>query len=128
MTYADYKSQQVDTDDLKLFFAFSIKQFDEGLAGINKKFNTNLEVKDLVASIGGMVGVKEDISEFFRRINEKNKKIPELFSAQDVYDYEFGNHECDYVCDDKEAINIVVEFFGTGLAKKVKRKYGYAEI
>jgi len=128
MTYEDYKKQQVNTDDLKIFFAFSNKQFDENLAVLNKKFNTNLEAKDLVSAFGGMVGVKEDITEFLNRIDEKNKKIPELFSPQEVYDYEFGNYECGYVCNDEEAIKIAAEYFGADTAKKIKRKYGYAEI
>jgi uncharacterized protein YutD len=128
MTYSEYKKQNVNTEDLKIFFAFSDEQFDEGLADINKKFDTKLNTKDLVGAFGGMVGVKEDITGFFKRISEKNDKIPELFTAQEVYDYEFGNYECGYVCDDEEAIKIVVDLFGTNAAKKVKRKYGYSKI
>ena len=128
MTYSEYKKQKINDNDLKFFFAFGDEQFEKGLIELNKKFNTNLTAKDLVAGFGGMVGVKEDIIEYFNRIDENHKKIPELFSAQDVYDYEFGNYECDYVCDDEEAINIVVEIFGEDAVKKVKRQYGYKEI
>ena len=128
MTYAKYRRKNIDSDDLKIFFAFSDEQFDKSLKNLNETFGTNLTAQDLVGGFGNIFGVKEDVNEFFRRIKEHGDKIPELFPAQKVYDYEFGNYECEYVCDDEEAINIVVELYGADTARKVKRRYGYTEI
>ncbi len=57
-----------------------------------------------------------------------DKQIVEECAPQEVYDDEFANHECGYVGNDEEAIEIVVGLFGAEKAKTVERKYGYCEI
>jgi len=123
MTYSQYKSKSINSDDLKVFFAFDNKQLQEGVQQLNEKHSTNITAKDLYKAYGGMLGTKEDIQEFYKRIREFNNKIPELFSAQEVYNHEFANLECDYTGDDEEAIKIVVELFGIKATVRVKRKY-----
>ena len=70
ISYQDYSKFNVNTDDLKVFFAFSAAQFEENLQELNSKFNLNLIPSDLCGASYGMVGVKEDVAEFYRRINE----------------------------------------------------------
>ena len=48
-------------------------------------------------------------------------EVVENCSPQEVYDYEFLNHECGWTGDDEEAIQIVVHYFGVDRAKEVKR-------
>jgi len=128
MTYGAYKNQDIQTDDLKIFFAFSNKQFDEGLQKLNARHNTDLTEKDICAAGFGMYGTRDDITEFFRRSHEKNKKIPELFTPQTVYNYEYNNHECGYTGDDYEAIKNVMDIYGAEAAQGVKRKCACATI
>jgi len=49
-----------------------------------------------------------------------------VVNQKNIYDYEFGNYECDYIGDDTEAIKLVVSYFGEERAKTVKRKNGCA--
>ena len=128
MTYGAYKNQDIQTDDLKIFFAFSNKQFDEGLRELNERHHTDLTEKDICAAGFGMYGTRDDITEFFRRSHEKNKKIPELFTPQTVYNYEYNNHECGYTGDDYEAIKNVMDIYGAEAAQGVKRKCACATI
>jgi hypothetical protein len=45
-----------------------------------------------------------------------------------VYNYEYWNHECDYVGDDEEAVKIVISIYGNEIARTIKRKYAYYSI
>lgn len=48
-------------------------------------------------------------------------EVVENCSPQEVYDYEFLNHECGWTGDDEEAIQIVLHYFGADRAREVKR-------
>ena len=51
--------------------------------------------------------------------------MSEECDPQEVYDYEYSNHECSYVGDDTEAIEIVIAYFGKERAKEVERKHSF---
>jgi hypothetical protein len=38
-----------------------------------------------------------------------------------MYNYEYWNHECDYVGDDEEAVKIVISIYGNEIARMIKR-------
>ena len=61
-------------------------------------------------------------------MNELHKRISKECIPQEVYNYEFDNHECSYVGDDEEAIKIVIDYFGAEKAKDVNRKCAYFQI
>ena len=110
------------------FFAFSDKQFDASVKELGLK-----DKKIYSAGFGGLYGTDEGLKSYFERrskqCEEINDEIVNTCTPQEVYDYEFANHECGYVCDDEEAIKIVVDLFGVDRVKsEVKRRFGYYPI
>ena len=117
MNYQEYKAIQPEMRNC--FFAFNNEQLTEGirkhcLNGL-KLYNAGL----------GLIGTKEGIADFTGQYDKISEDIKNNCNPQDVYDYEFFNHECGYVNDDSEAIDIVIDYFGIEKAKEVKRKYGF---
>jgi len=101
------------------FFAFSNVQFEEGMS------KHNLKGQKICSAGAGLYGTREGIKTLFDFYENRSKEISKKCEPQEVYDYEFCNHECSYTNDDEEAIKIVIDIFGTERAKEVKRKYGY---
>ncbi len=116
-TYQEIKNQQPEL--FECFFAFSDKQFQDGIE------KHNLQGKKLYRGIGGLFGTHEGISKLYADYDAITKQISEQCSPQEVYDYEFGNHECSYVCDDSEAMKIVISYFKPEQYNEVKRRYNY---
>ena len=71
----------------------------------------------------GLYGTKEGLEAVYTFYEERSKRIAEECNPQDVYDYEWANHECMITYDDEEAIQIVIDLFGEEKAKTVKRRY-----
>ncbi len=62
------------------------------------------------------------MDEYVKGIDANLARIPRECDPQDVYDYEYANHECGYCHEDTEAIKLVVSYFGQEIAKTVKRR------
>jgi hypothetical protein len=118
MNYNELKEQQAPCIDC--FFAFSEKQFNEAKAG--------LEGKKIYSAGQGLYGTQEGITNFLSFYKKLEERISKECDPQEVYNDEFINHECDYVCDDEEAIEKVIQYFGAERAKEVKRRYARKEI
>lgn len=116
-TYQEIKNIQPEL--VECFFAFDKKQYEEGIA----KFN--LEGKKILRGVGGLFGTQEGIQKLYDDYNAITKRITAECNPQDVYDYEFGNHECSYVGDDAEAMKIVISHFEPEQYNEVKRKCKY---
>lgn len=121
MNYLKIKMEQPTLE--KVFFAFSNKQFAENKikAGIGPE-------EKIYRGPAGSYGTKEGLLNMVNFYDNKHEKIKNNCDPQEVYDYEFNNHECSYVYDDEEAINIVIDYFGEDRAKQVKRRYANKEI
>jgi len=119
-TYNEIKSNEPVL--FECFFAFSDSQFKEGVikAGIEGKKTCNGEY--------GLYGTREGIRKLFDDYDKINAEIALECNPQDVYAYEFNNHECSFTNDDEEAINIIIGIFGKERAKQVKRRFAYIEI
>ncbi len=102
----------------KCFFAFSETQFEDGRkeAGIG-------EDEKIYQDSCGLYGTKEGLEAVFTFYKDRRKRIAAECKPQDVYDYEFLNHECELTYDDEEAIQLVIDYFGEERAKTVKRVY-----
>lgn len=120
MTYYEIKETQPTL--FECFFAFDNKQFEDG------KNKAGIADKKILSGGSGLYGTQEGITKLFSDYEDIDKKVSENCTPQDVYAYEFNNHECSYTCDDFEAIEIVVRIFGVDKAKEVKRRFGYSEI
>lgn len=104
------------------FFAFSEKQMQEGIKEMK------LEGKKLYDGGAGLVGTDEGISAFYGFYEKLTERVKENCTPQEIYDHEFENHECGYICEDTEAVEVVLHYFGVEGALTVKRKYAYGTI
>ena len=104
------------------FFAFSNEQFAEG------KKRMGIEDKKIYDGGHGLYGTREGIRKLFDDYDAIDKEIAEKCDPQEVYQYEWNNHECSITCDDEDAINIVIRIFGKETAQTVKRRYAHSEI
>lgn len=120
MNYLEIKNQEPVL--FECFFAFSNEQMAKGI----KK--TGIEGKEILSGGGGLYGTREGIKQLFDYYDNQSLEIAKNCDPQEVYNYEFGNHECSYTCDDSEAISIVVNYFGIERAKTVKRRFAYNTI
>ena len=85
MNYQEIKNEQPILRNC--FFAFSTEQFNEGI----EKYN--LTGQKIYRGFGGLYGTKEGIEELMSFYDNLNNRIAKECDPQEVYDYEFGNHE-----------------------------------
>jgi hypothetical protein len=114
--------QQIKNDQPILrecFFAFGQDQFNEGI------IKHNLQDKKIYSSLGGLYGTKEGITELMSFYDNLNNRIAKECSPQEVYDYEYDNHECSITCDDSEAMMIALGIFSEEQCRTIQRKFGY---
>jgi len=118
--YTEITSKQPELHEC--FFAFSNSQFHEG------KKKAGIEDKKIYDGGYGLYGTKEGIKKLHSDYDLIDKEVADKCDPQDVYAYEFNNHECSYTNDDREAMSIVIRIFGKEKAKEVKRRFGYINI
>lgn len=108
---------------IECFYAFNEKQFVENRekAGISPD-------KKIYAYNGGLYGTKNGITNYLKDIDENLARIPKECNPQQVYNFEFDNHECKHSGEDTEVIKLVVSYFGEEVAKTVKRRCAYVNI
>ncbi len=116
-TYSELKN--INPELFECFFAFSDSQYNEGIA------KHNLEGKKIFRGFGGLFGTQEGIAKLYADYDAIAKRITDECDPQEVYDYEFANHECGYTCDDSEAMKIVISHFPSEKYELVKRKHKY---
>lgn len=117
-SYFDLKSRTPELTDC--FFAFNIQQYNDGVAQLQGK-----EICSGEYICKGLFGTKEGVRNFLNFHNDIKNQIREQCTPQEVYDYEYENHECGYLCDDTEAMKIVIYYFGAIPALTVKRRRGF---
>ena len=120
MKYQEIKNIQAPL--IECFFAFSNSQFEQGVK------ENNLENKKILSAGNGLYGTKEGITNFIGFYDNLSKKIGEQCNPQDVYNYEYANHECGYTNDDTEVIKICLGYFTETQCKEIKRKNAYYSI
>lgn len=110
---------EVDVKKFDCFFAFSNEQFAKGKASIRPL----KEGEELFSLGGGCYGTKDGAERLFKFYDEVNAKIKEECDPQEVYCYEYNNHESFYAFEgDLDAMKLVISIFGREAAQKVKRK------
>lgn len=118
--YTEIKDEQHEL--VECFFAFSNEQLAEGIK------NTGIQGQKIYSGGYGLYGTEKGILDLRAKMDSRSERIAKECDPQEVYDYEFWNHECGYTCDDTEPIKIVLGYFGLEKAKEVKRKFKACEL
>ena len=110
---------KVNVTKYDCFFAFSNRQFADGLKSIRP-----LQEGEKLVSIGaGCYGTKDGAKRLFAFYDSINDKIRSECNPQEVYVYEYNNHECCIDLDgDLNAIRIIATVWGEDVARTIKRK------
>lgn len=98
------------------FYAFSQEQFNQQMKA------KHLEGKKIYRGVYGLYGTNEGIDKLIEYIDGVSKRIKEECNPQEVYFYEYNNHECMIDWDgDLEAIKLIVTYWGADVARTIKR-------
>lgn len=115
----------VDVSKYDCFFAFSNEQFVQGLKSIRP-----LKEGEKLISIGaGGYGTKDGVKRLFEFYDEIKERIRNECDPQEVYVYEYNNHEsCISHDGDLEAIRLVAGIWGNEIAREINRKSAFYSV
>ena len=120
--YHELRDSHPDGDKCGVFFAFSNQQFSEGYNKLIQLGHIKQRDKVLRCSVSGMFGTKEGMDKFFNHYEDVRKRIKDECDPQEVYFYEYNNHECMISWDgDLEAIRLIIDTWGKDVAATIKR-------
>lgn len=112
------EKNHIDCYRYDCFFAFSNQQFAEGL----KKIRPLKEGEKLVSVGAGMYGTRDGVDKFFAAYDEIDALVKQECDPQEVYFYEFNNHESMISWDgDAEPYKIIVRIWGEEIANGIVR-------
>ena len=113
--------EQPDLTAMGVFFAFSNEQFEEGKKSLEKRGFLN-NGKKIVRRPAGSFGTADSILDMMEWYDEQDKKIKSECDPQEVYFWEFNNHETPYGWDgDVEIMKIIVTTWDYNTAVALKR-------
>lgn len=116
--YKELKSPNVNPEDYDVFFAFSEEQFKKGMKSIRP-----LKDGEKIVTLGaGIYGTCDGLDAYLKALGGNDDRIREECDPQEVYFYEWNNHECMFG-DEKSAFDIVVGYFGEDVASTITRLY-----
>ena len=119
--YRELRSKHPDGKDLGFFWAFNLKQFEEGYKMLVERGHIK-EGDKIFQSSSGLLGTKEGIDGLHNFYHNINQQIKAECDPQEVYFDEYNNHECMIAWDgDEEAIKIIVNIWGKEVAKSLVR-------
>jgi len=121
--YKQIKNEHPDTDEYGVFFAFSREQAAKGVKRLTElgKITDKTEIQ-YHPHVSGLYGTSEGITAFLEAYENRDKAIPQECDPQEVYFYEYNNHESMYAWDgDVEAIKLIIEYWGVDVARTIKR-------
>ena len=121
--------QQKEFNGLPMFFAFSEKQFNEGM----EKFGLSPNDTDKIVSIGCGGFMKKVDSHLLHEMSERHEKeradaINEDLTGEDficdMFDYELGNHEFTYTGEVDDAL-VALGITASEIQADPRRKRGF---
>lgn len=118
--YTELQDEKYHIDCYKYdcFFAFGNKQFNEE----KKRIRPLREGEKYVSAGAGLYGTRDGLDRFFAALTAIDEKIKQECDPQEVYFYEYNNHECQLSWDgDVEPLNIVIRIWGDEAAAKIVR-------
>ncbi len=121
--YREIRDGHPKIENYGCFFAFGQEQFDRNLAAA--VLSGRIKESDQIVyhpHYSGLYGTTKGVSEFLNWYHERDKAIPVECDPQEVYFYEYNNHECMFGWDgDKPAFDLIVAYFGEEVASKIVR-------
>lgn len=93
-----------------IFFAFSEDQFKEGLKELGLENEKELKGK-LFKGPYGEYGTEEGFVNREKGLKQMSERIKAECSPEEIFEYEYYNHECGYTGDCTEAFNITRCYF-----------------
>lgn len=102
-----YKELAYDTqcDCDGVFFAFSEKQFSEGLEELG------VARGDVYSCGYGMYATNEGATAWINFYTDLRERIKRECTPEEIFKFEFWNHECGYTYDIEDALEIVQGYF-----------------
>ena len=121
--YIEIRSFHPNIERYACFFAFGNEQFDKNLAAaIGAGRIKEGEKLYYHPSISGLHGTAEGIAAFVKAYADRDATIPVECDPQEVYFYEYNNHESMYAWDgDLDAVRLVMGHFGVDAARSLVR-------
>ena len=121
--YKAIKNEHPDADKCGVFFAFSREQFAEGYKRLVELGHIKDGDKICQDKDTGAFGTEAGLAAFFKFYDDSRAAIPKECDPQEVYFYEYNNHECMIAWDgDKDAYDLIVGYWSEEIAKTIKRK------
>ena len=106
MSYRLYLDKISKYDGKGIFYAFSEEQFVKGMKECGYDENTKL----LRDGMGGY-GTREAFEERHEFFNVVEEEIRQNCKPDEVFEFEYWNHECGYTGDHSEALEITRGYF-----------------
>jgi hypothetical protein len=115
--YVELRGTQPNLSELGIFCAFTKEQYERGLASIEKR-----EGKKVLCGPSGLFGYEESfdkLCDFYQTIDEKVKAECD---PQEVYFYEYNNHECMINLEgDTPAIRVLLSYWEPAILESLTR-------
>ena len=106
-TYVEMKARhQKDVNEFPFFFAFSNKQFDEGM----RRFGLDPSDTDKIYKLGNTGGFykRTDSNRLKEMFDRHDREMQEAMNndefVQEMFEYEMGNHEYQITYDNEEVV------------------------
>lgn len=119
--YRELKAEQPKSENYGVFFAFDKEQFKEGYNILVHRGFIN-EGDKICEGIAGMYGTRSEIGRYMDFYKEREAMMKAECNPQEVYFYEWNNHECMFTNDD-DAMKVVISIFGKEVAHTIHRVY-----
>jgi len=120
--YKEIMKEEPDSEKYGIFWAFSEAQYKEGKEKMKKLGFYKDGQKIYSFGMGNYGTSKELIDDFFDFYSNRRKRAAEECDPQEVYLYEYDNHECMIGWDgDEPAYKIIVNMYGEKVAKGITR-------
>ena len=117
--YLKIKHGQFDFEKHGIFFAFDVEQFKKEKERMIRK--GYIKKNNKIFSLGaGAYGNIDGVKSFHLFCDNKNELITKECDPQEVYIYEWNNHECMFG-DEETAYNLIESIFGKERAEKITR-------
>lgn len=125
--YKQLKEEPQNKEYKGVFWAFDQKQFDDGCERVKHLL---AEGEKIIRFGGGGYGVKKYVDAMFDEYKKARERIAQECDPQEVYCYEYNNHECMYSIGegDMPAIEYIINTFGEDVARKIERHSAYHSI